>query len=79
MSLSCYCCVLSGRSICVGLIIRPRESLPCVVCLIVIEEPHRGGIRPLRLSSHDKKNRFNIIFSSSMSSNCILSSRSNNI
>jgi len=26
MSVSCECCVLSGRVLCVGLIIRPEES-----------------------------------------------------
>jgi hypothetical protein len=26
MSVSCECCVLSGRDLCVGLIIRPEES-----------------------------------------------------
>jgi hypothetical protein len=32
-----------------------QKVLPSVMCLIVIAEPHRGGIRPLRLSSYDKK------------------------
>jgi hypothetical protein len=35
MSISCECCVLSGRGLCVGLITRPEESYR-VVCLNVI-------------------------------------------
>jgi hypothetical protein len=31
MSVSCGCCVLSGRGLCVGLITRPEESY-CVSC-----------------------------------------------
>ena len=32
MSLSCECCVLSGRGLCFGLITRPEESYVCVLC-----------------------------------------------
>jgi len=32
MSLSCECCVLSGRGLCVGLITRPEESYVSVLC-----------------------------------------------
>jgi len=37
MSVSCECCVLSGRDLCVGLITRPEESYPvwCVLSVIV--------------------------------------------
>jgi hypothetical protein len=31
MSVSCECCVLSGRGLCVGLISRPEESTECGV------------------------------------------------
>jgi hypothetical protein len=33
MSVSCECCVLSGRGLCDELVPRPEESLPPVVCL----------------------------------------------
>jgi len=46
------CCVLSGRGLCDVLINRPETVLTSAVCLSVIEEPHRGGLGPLRLSSH---------------------------
>jgi hypothetical protein len=32
-----------------------RGVLPSVVCLRAIEEPHRGGLDPVGLSSHEKK------------------------
>jgi hypothetical protein len=32
-----------------------RGALPSVVCLSVIEEPHRGGLGPLRLSNYEKR------------------------
>jgi hypothetical protein len=35
MSVSCECCVLSGRGLCVGLITRPEESYRLCVCLVV--------------------------------------------
>ena len=37
MSLSCECCVLSGRSLCVGMITLPEESCRvwCVFSMIV--------------------------------------------
>ena len=38
----------TGRSLTEGI-------LPSVVCLNVIEEPHRGGVGLLRLSSHEKQ------------------------
>jgi hypothetical protein len=34
-----------------------RRVLPIVVCLSVIEEPHRGGLIPLRLLSHETDNK----------------------
>jgi hypothetical protein len=43
--------VLSGRGLCDGLVTLQR-NLPSVVCLSVIEEPNRGGLGPLWLSSH---------------------------
>jgi hypothetical protein len=48
MPVSCECCVLSGRGLCVGLITHPEESLPSVVCLnmSVITKPHKRRPRP---------------------------------
>jgi hypothetical protein len=37
MSLSRRCCVLSGRSLCYGLIRRPEEYNQMCVCVCVIE------------------------------------------
>jgi hypothetical protein len=31
MCVSCECCVLSGRGLCVGLITRPEESLSVII------------------------------------------------
>jgi len=44
MSLSCECCVLSGRGLCLGLIIRPDESYR-VSCVLWAwsRSPVRGG------------------------------------
>jgi hypothetical protein len=55
-SVSCECCVLSGRGLCDGLTTRPDEFYR-VWCLqlSVIEEPHRGGLGPLGLSGHGRK------------------------
>jgi hypothetical protein len=61
--------VLSGRGLCEGPITRRRSPVECgvsecdrgvllsVVCLSVIEEPHRGGPDPGPLGglSHEKK------------------------
>jgi len=57
MSVSCECCVLSGRRLCDGSITRRRGVLPSVVCLSVMQEPHTGGVEPLWLSSHDRKKK----------------------
>jgi hypothetical protein len=46
--------VLTDRGLCLGLKTRPEESYRGC-CVSVIEEPHRGGVDPLGLSSHDKK------------------------
>jgi hypothetical protein len=35
-----------------------RKALTSVVCLITIEEPHRGGLDPLELSIHENKTKF---------------------
>jgi len=52
---SCVCCVLSVRGLCEDSITLPEEYC-WVVCLNVIEGPHRGGPDPLGLLSHEKKN-----------------------
>jgi hypothetical protein len=36
MSVCCECCVLSGTSLCVGLITRPEDSYRHILCLSVI-------------------------------------------
>jgi hypothetical protein len=43
MSVSCVCCVLSGRGLCVGLDHSYREILSIVECLSVIVQPRPGG------------------------------------
>jgi hypothetical protein len=58
MSVSCECCVLSGRGVCVKLITRPEESY-YVACLDVISKPqHWGGLGPLRAASHEKLKKY---------------------
>ena len=42
MFVCCECCVLSGKGLCVGLITRPEESFPSVVCLSVVVKPREG-------------------------------------
>jgi hypothetical protein len=40
MSVSCECCVLLGRGLCIGLITCPEDPyLPSLVCLSVIVKP----------------------------------------
>ena len=52
MSVTCQCCVLLSRGLCVGLIPRPEESYQ-VWCVCVIAQPQRRvGLGPLQLSSH---------------------------
>ena len=34
-----------------------RGVLPSAVCLCMIDEPHRRGLGPLRLSRHDEKKK----------------------
>ena len=57
LSSSCECCVLSGRRLCDGSITHRRGVLRSVVCLSVMQEPHRGGVDPPWLSSHDRKKK----------------------
>jgi hypothetical protein len=60
MSLSCDCCVLSGRSLCVGLVTRPEESYR-VWCLSVIMNPRKWvGLSPLGLLRHCNMNTHRI-------------------
>jgi hypothetical protein len=48
MSVSCECCLLSGKVLCVGLITRPEESYRVwCVQLSVIVKSRRGGPGPL--------------------------------
>ena len=48
MSVSCECCVLSSRGLCIRLIIRPEESYR-VWCVLVIVKPRQWrGLGPLR-------------------------------
>ena len=66
MFVSCECCVLSGRGLCVGLVTRPESdrvrvracARVCVcVCVCVIATPRqRGGSGPLGTVVPRKKN-----------------------
>jgi len=55
MSVFRECSVLSGKRSLRRTDHSSREVLPSVVFLSVIEDPHRGGLGPLGLSSHVKK------------------------
>jgi hypothetical protein len=57
MSVSCECCVLSGRGLCVGLITRPEESYQvwCVSSVIVKPRKMRRP-RPPRCCRATQKN-----------------------
>ena len=52
VSVSCKCCVLSGRSLCEGADHSSRGVLTSVVCLSVISKPKRRELCPLGVSSH---------------------------
>jgi hypothetical protein len=43
MSVSCECCLLSGRGLCFELITRPEESYRVWCCLSVIVKPRQCG------------------------------------
>jgi hypothetical protein len=57
MSVSCECCVLSGRGLCVGLITRPEESyrVRCVKFSVIMNPRLWEGLGPLGLLRHGKK------------------------
>jgi len=58
MDVSCGCCVMSGRRLCVGLITSPGV-VPIVVCVNVIVEPGPGSLRtdtPWKKKSHCQHN-----------------------
>jgi hypothetical protein len=55
MFVSCECCALLGRELCDGSIAGPEESLPSIVCLSAIEEPHCGCLDTLVLLGYQKK------------------------
>jgi len=46
MSVSCECCVLSGRGLCVGLIARPEESYRLWCVWVWSRSPVRGSHDP---------------------------------
>jgi hypothetical protein len=56
LSVSCECCVLSGRGLYDGPLTRPAESyrLWCVT-MSKVEEPHTENLSTLGLSNHEKK------------------------
>ena len=54
MSVSCECCVLSGRGHCDGPV-SSRGDPSSVVCVSVIEEPYGRGLGPLGLSSLERE------------------------
>jgi hypothetical protein len=65
MSVSCGCCVLSGRGLCDGLVPRPEESyrLWCVSNMCDHEtSTKRGGPGHIGLSSHRKKYTYLLIY-----------------
>jgi hypothetical protein len=51
MSVSCECCVLSGRGLCDGLITNPENTYRVCSRYLIEEE----GLGPLELSSHKVK------------------------
>jgi hypothetical protein len=56
MSVSCKCCVLSGRGLCDGLVPRPEESYRLWCVWVWSWSPEQwGGLGPQGLSSHWKK------------------------
>ena len=55
MSVSCQCCVMSGRGLCDRSITRPEEFYEVWRDPNLIEEPRRGGHGPLGLSGHDRR------------------------
>ena len=55
MLISCECCMMSGRGLCVGLITRPKESYRVWCVLSVIMNPRWGGLGPLALLRHGKE------------------------
>jgi hypothetical protein len=63
MSVSCECCVLSGRGLCVGLITRPEVSYRvwCVLSVIV-KRWYWGGPGPLAAVAPWERDWWNVIF-----------------
>jgi hypothetical protein len=56
MSLSCECCVLSCRGLCVGLIPRPEEVIPIdVVLSVIVKSDSEEALSAQRLSCHQNK------------------------
>jgi hypothetical protein len=55
-SVSCECCVLSGRGVCDGPITRPEEAywVWCVELNVILKPQQWRGLGPLGLSSHKK-------------------------
>jgi hypothetical protein len=46
---------VSRSGLCDGPVTHPGEYYGVCVCVRVIEEPHRGGLDPLDLSSYENK------------------------
>jgi hypothetical protein len=62
MPVSCECCVLSGRGLCVGLTTRPEESCRLWYVLgVIMNHRERGGPGPLGLLLHVKKIMLNLV------------------
>jgi hypothetical protein len=64
MPVSCECCVLSGRGLCVGLINRPEESYRvwCVSVCDQVKPQQRGGPGALgAVAPWGEKNDTNIL------------------
>jgi hypothetical protein len=55
MSVSCECCVLSGRGLCVGLITRPTDCGVSQMCVTMKPRRNEEAQALIGLSSHRKK------------------------
>jgi hypothetical protein len=56
MSVSCECCVLSGRGLCDELVPRPEECGVSQMCVTMKPRRNEEAQAHIRLSSHRKKN-----------------------
>ena len=59
MCVSCACCLLSGRGLCNGAILRPEESCSvlCVSVCVIQKHQERGGHGPHWAVAPERKRR----------------------